>query len=87
MPRRGADRRDGAATRAVRAEDAESLWAERKRWFFKPAAGYGSKAVYRGDKLTKRVFEELPGWLYRAGAGAALGATSQRVRRAAAVQA
>lgn len=47
------------ATRAVRAEDAESLWAERKRWFFKPAAGYGSKAAYRGDKLTKRVFEEI----------------------------
>ncbi|MCK6406721.1 MAG: hypothetical protein L6Q60_11990 [Rhodocyclaceae bacterium] len=47
------------ATRAVRAEDAETLWAERKRWFFKPAAGYGSKAAYRGDKLTKRVFEEI----------------------------
>ena len=47
------------ATRAVRAEDAEALWAERKRWFFKPAAGYGSKAAYRGDKLTKRVFEEI----------------------------
>jgi hypothetical protein len=27
--------------------------------FFKPAAGYGSKAAYRGDKLTKRVFEEI----------------------------
>lgn len=47
------------ATRAVRAEDAETLWAERRRWFFKPAAGYGSRAAYRGDKLTKRVFEEI----------------------------
>ncbi|MFC5300986.1 hypothetical protein [Azospira restricta] len=46
-------------TRTVRAEDAEELWAGRKRWFFKPAAGYGSKAAYRGDKLTKRVFEEI----------------------------
>lgn len=46
-------------TRRVRPEDAELLWAERKRWFFKPAAGYGSKAAYRGDKLTKRVFEEI----------------------------
>jgi hypothetical protein len=46
-------------TRTVRADDAETLWAERKRWFFKPAAGYGSKAAYRGDKLTKRVFEEI----------------------------
>lgn len=33
--------------------------AARKQWFFKPAAGYGSKATYRGDKLTKRVFEEI----------------------------
>jgi hypothetical protein len=32
---------------------------ERKQLFFKPAAGYGSKAAYRGDKLTKRVFEEI----------------------------
>ncbi|MDX9706937.1 MAG: hypothetical protein RBT86_05085, partial [Azospira sp.] len=46
-------------TRTVRAADAEELWAGRKRWFFKPAAGYGSKAAYRGDKMTKRVFEEI----------------------------
>ncbi|MBI2306139.1 MAG: hypothetical protein HYU78_02440 [Rhodocyclales bacterium] len=46
-------------TRMVRAADAEELWAGRKRWFFKPAAGYGSKAAYRGDKMTKRVFEEI----------------------------
>ena len=43
----------------VRATDAETLWATRKSWFFKPAAGFGSKAVYRGDKITKRVFEEV----------------------------
>lgn len=47
------------ATVAVTAAEAERFWAERKRWFFKPAAGYGSKAAYRGDKLTKRVFEEI----------------------------
>jgi hypothetical protein len=46
-------------TRRVRREDAEDLWARRKQLFFKPAAGYGSKAAYRGDKLTKRVFEEI----------------------------
>ena len=46
-------------TRLVRREDAENLWAGRKQLFFKPAAGYGSKAAYRGDKLTKRVFEEI----------------------------
>jgi len=27
--------------------------------FFKPAKGYGSKAAYRGDKLTRRVFGEI----------------------------
>jgi glutathione synthase/RimK-type ligase-like ATP-grasp enzyme len=47
------------ATVAVTAAEGERFWAERKRWFFKPAAGYGSKAAYRGDKLTKRVFEEI----------------------------
>jgi uncharacterized circularly permuted ATP-grasp superfamily protein len=43
----------------VRAEDGERFWSERKRWFFKPPAGFGSRAAYRGDKLTKRVFEEI----------------------------
>lgn len=46
-------------TVAVDAVHAETLWAERRRYFFKPAAGYGSKAAYRGDKLTKRVWSEI----------------------------
>ena len=46
-------------TVAVAAEQGETFWADRKRWFFKPAAGFGSRAAYRGDKLTKRVFEEI----------------------------
>ena len=46
-------------TRLVRAQDAEQWWSERKQWFFKPVSGYGSKGAYRGDKLTKRVFEEI----------------------------
>ncbi len=37
----------------------EAMWAQRRELFFKPAAGYGSKAAYRGDKLTKRVWEEM----------------------------
>lgn len=48
-----------AKTEIVRAEDADSLWQRRKQLFFKPAKGYGSKAAYRGDKLTKRVFAEI----------------------------
>ncbi|KXB30611.1 hypothetical protein AT959_12530 [Dechloromonas denitrificans] len=46
-------------TVAVAAADGERFWSERKRWFYKPAAGFGSRAAYRGDKLTKRVFEEI----------------------------
>ena len=46
-------------TVAVTPEQAGAFWAERKRWFFKPPAGFGSRAAYRGDKLTKRVFEEI----------------------------
>ena len=38
---------------------AEAFWTTRKQWFFKPVAGFGSKAAYRGDKLTRRVFEEI----------------------------
>jgi uncharacterized circularly permuted ATP-grasp superfamily protein len=38
---------------------ADELWRDRKRWFFKPLDGYGSKAAYRGDKLTRTVWETL----------------------------
>ena len=48
-----------AHTVCVNEVDADSLWLERKRLFFKPTKGYGSKAVYRGDKLTKRVFADI----------------------------
>ncbi len=46
-------------TELVLARNADELWARRKQLFFKPAAGYGSKAAYRGDKITKRVFDEV----------------------------
>jgi hypothetical protein len=46
-------------TEIVRPEAAERLWRQRKQLFFKPAAGYGSKAAYRGEKMTKRVFAEV----------------------------
>ncbi|MGE4340449.1 MAG: hypothetical protein AB7E55_31545 [Pigmentiphaga sp.] len=46
-------------TEAVAPDDAERLWAQRRGLFFKPASGYGSKAAYRGDKLTRRVWEEI----------------------------
>ena len=38
---------------------AERLWRERRRFFFKPFAGFGGRAAYRGDKLTQRVWQEI----------------------------
>lgn len=46
-------------TERVAREDAETFWQRRRQLFFKPAAGFGSRAAYRGDKLTRRVFEEI----------------------------
>ncbi len=46
-------------TRMVTAERAGELWTQRRRLFFKPVAGYGAKAAYRGDKLTRRVWEDI----------------------------
>lgn len=46
-------------TRQVEAADQERWWQERKQWFFKPNSGYGSKGAYRGEKLTRRVFDEI----------------------------
>ncbi|MFZ5755369.1 MAG: hypothetical protein ACOY3X_00530 [Pseudomonadota bacterium] len=43
----------------VEAGNGETLWQERKSWFFKPAAGYGSRAAYRGDKLTRGKWQEI----------------------------
>jgi hypothetical protein len=43
----------------VRAEEAERWRTERRQWFFKPATGFGSKGTYRGEGVTRRVFEEI----------------------------
>jgi hypothetical protein len=43
----------------VTPENAGHLWKERKSLFFKPFGGHGSKAVYRGDKVTQRVWAEI----------------------------
>ncbi len=51
-------------TEIVTAADADSLWRRRKQLFFKPVDGYGSKAAYRGDKLTRATFEHILGHRY-----------------------
>jgi hypothetical protein len=51
-------------TRVVTPELRDELWRERKRLFFKPQTGYGGRAAWRGDKITRRVFEEIFGQPY-----------------------
>jgi hypothetical protein len=46
-------------TRPISELNEEDLWKNRKKYFFKPINGYGSKAVYRGDKLTRKVFDSI----------------------------
>lgn len=46
-------------TEPVGAANADAIHARRKQLFFKPATGYGSKATYRGQSMTTRVFGEI----------------------------
>lgn len=46
-------------TEIVDARNAARLWQERRALFFKPTAGFGSRAAYRGDKVTKRVWQDI----------------------------
>lgn len=46
-------------TRLVTPDLADELWAQRRQLFFKPVAGFGGKAAYRGDKLTRRVWDHI----------------------------
>jgi hypothetical protein len=51
-------------THLLTAQNREAMWTRRRGLFFKPAAGFGSKASYRGDKLTRKVWAELAGGVY-----------------------
>lgn len=45
-------------------DNADDLWQRRKSLFFKPVAGHGGKAVYRGDKLTRSTWIDILGAAY-----------------------
>lgn len=60
----------------VSAGNADMLWHDRRNLFFKPAKGYGSKATYRGEKLTTKVWAEISGGDYVAQTYALPGARS-----------
>jgi len=47
------------ATEVVESAAADDLWKRRKGLFFKPVDGFGSKAAYRGDKLTRTTFDHI----------------------------
>jgi hypothetical protein len=51
-------------TQIVSRDNRDLLWEKRSTLFFKPAGGFGSKATYRGDKLTKRVWEQIKAGTY-----------------------
>ncbi|TGK13193.1 circularly permuted ATPgrasp domain protein [Leptospira fletcheri] len=64
--RAGLNRKDAEILKAsvpvsqiVSTANAEQLWKNRKRIFFKPKEGFGSKAAYFGGKLTKNKFSEI----------------------------
>jgi hypothetical protein len=46
-------------TQLVKAEHSARLWEARRGLFFKPRAGYGGRAAYRGDKLTRRAWQDI----------------------------
>src|SRR3546814_16518230 len=48
-----------STTRRVMPANAVALWATCSKLFFKPAGGFGSKAAFRGDKITRRVWAEI----------------------------
>jgi hypothetical protein len=53
-------------TRLLAELDPEQFWRERRQWVFKPAMAFGSRAVYRGDKISRRRFDEVcavPGYV------------------------
>jgi glutathione synthase/RimK-type ligase-like ATP-grasp enzyme len=47
------------STVMVSKDNADSLWAKRRRLFFKPVWGFGSKGTYRGSKLTRRTWQSI----------------------------
>ena len=46
-------------TERVKSENAEDLWARRRKLFFKPNWGFGSRGAYRGAKLTRKTWASI----------------------------
>jgi hypothetical protein len=53
-------------TRGLAELGGEAAWRSRAEWVFKPAAAFGSRAVYRGDKISRKKFDGIlrePGYV------------------------
>ncbi|MGE3682903.1 MAG: hypothetical protein AB7G93_14355 [Bdellovibrionales bacterium] len=67
LERAGASAEDLAAIREVLLptfektdfESEDEIWSQRKSLFFKPKRSHGGKSVYRGESVSRRVFERL----------------------------
>lgn len=43
----------------LKPEEKDNIWKDRKKLFFKPKNSYGSKQVYKGHSLSKKMFDEI----------------------------
>jgi hypothetical protein len=43
----------------VTADKKEEIWANRKKYFFKPKNSYGGKGAYKGESITHKVFDQI----------------------------
>jgi hypothetical protein len=46
-------------TRCLDAMGVDEAWRTRRAWVFKPATAFASRAVYRGDKISRRKLDEI----------------------------
>lgn len=51
--------RHSPRARDLTSANAEALWAERKKYFFKPKRSFGAKQSYRGASISHKAFLEL----------------------------
>lgn len=39
--------------------DPEQLWAKRKKYFFKPTGAYGGRGAFKGESISRKIFNEI----------------------------
>lgn len=46
-------------SRSVQSDNAEEIWSQRKKLFFKPKRAFGSKQSYKGASISRKVFDDI----------------------------